>query len=112
MNNFDSSLNKRNGFPVFSTVIEANYISKRDDQFSAFRLTEEDEKEIRQLSKDPRIGERIINSIAPSIFGHTDCKTAIALSMFGGQVYVFFLSMFGGQVYFFLSFDVRRPGLL
>lgn len=86
MNNFDSSLNKRNGFPVFSTVIEANYISKRDDQFSAFRLTEEDEKEIRQLSKDPRIGERIINSIAPSIFGHTDCKTAIALSMFGGQM--------------------------
>jgi DNA replication licensing factor MCM2 len=27
----------------------------------------------------------IINSIAPSIYGHRDVKTAIALSMFGGK---------------------------
>jgi len=26
----------------------------------------------------------IINSIAPSIYGHYDVKTAMALSMFGG----------------------------
>lgn len=37
------------------------------------------------MGKDPRIGERIIKSIAPSIFGHDDIKTAIALAMFGGQ---------------------------
>ena len=28
---------------------------------------------------------KIIQSIAPSIYGHEDIKTAIALSMFGGQ---------------------------
>jgi len=83
-NNFDASLNSKNGFPVFSTVIEANHINKKEDLFAAFRLTEEDEKAIRQLSRDERITKRIIKSMAPSIYGHDDIKTAIALSLFGG----------------------------
>ncbi|AES91988.2 putative DNA helicase [Medicago truncatula] len=84
-NNFDLSLNTKNGFPVFSTVVEANYVTKKQDLFSAYKLTQEDKEEIENLGKDPRIGERIIKSIAPSIYGHDDIKTAIALAMFGGQ---------------------------
>ncbi|XP_071702697.1 DNA replication licensing factor MCM2-like [Rutidosis leptorrhynchoides] len=84
-NNFDLSLNTKNGFPVFATVIEANHVTKKQDLFSAYKLTQEDKEEIEKLSKDPRIGERIIKSIAPSIYGHEDIKTAIALAMFGGQ---------------------------
>lgn len=84
-NNYDATLNTTNGFPVFATVIEANYITTRDDLYSHFNLTDSDVKEIRNLAKDPRIGEKIIKSIAPSIFGHEDVKTAIALSMFGGE---------------------------
>ncbi|KAH9924901.1 MCM-domain-containing protein [Fomitopsis serialis] len=83
-NNFDASLNSKNGFPVFSTVLEANHVNKKEDQFAAFRLTEEDEKEIRMLAKDDRIRKRIVKSIAPSIYGHEDIKTALALSLFGG----------------------------
>lgn len=83
-NNFDASLNSKNGFPVFSTVIEANHVNKKEDLFAAFRLTEEDEKQIRALARDERIRKRIVKSIAPSIFGHEDIKTAIALSLFGG----------------------------
>ncbi|KAG2150505.1 MCM-domain-containing protein [Suillus clintonianus] len=83
-NNFDASLNSKNGFPVFSTIIEANHINKKEDLFAAFRLTEEDEKEMRALARDERIRKRIVKSIAPSIYGHEDIKTAIALSLFGG----------------------------
>lgn len=83
-NQFDASLNSKNGFPVFSTVIEANHVSKAHDQFAAFRLTEEDERKIRALSNDPQIIGRITASIAPSIYGHKDIKTAISLSLFGG----------------------------
>ena len=83
-NNFDASLNSKNGFPVFSTIIEANHINKKEDLFAAFRLTEEDERQIHALSRDERIRKRIIKSIAPSIYGHEDIKTAIALSLFGG----------------------------
>ncbi|XP_008798359.1 DNA replication licensing factor MCM2 [Phoenix dactylifera] len=84
-NNFDLSLNTKNGFPVFATVVEANYVTKKQDLFSAYKLTDEDKAEIERLARDPRIGERIIKSIAPSIYGHEDIKTAIALAMFGGQ---------------------------
>jgi DNA replication licensing factor MCM2 len=83
-NNYDAALNNKNGFPVFATIIEANHVVKSHDQLAGFRLTEEDEREIRKLSKDPKIVDKIINSIAPSIYGHTDIKTAVALSLFGG----------------------------
>ncbi|KAK4162643.1 DNA replication licensing factor mcm2 [Cladorrhinum sp. PSN259] len=83
-NNYDAQLNNRNGFPVFATILEANNVVKSHDQLAGFRMTEEDEHEIRRLSKDPHIVDKIINSIAPSIYGHTDIKTAVALSLFGG----------------------------
>ncbi|KFH41497.1 DNA replication licensing factor-like protein [Hapsidospora chrysogenum ATCC 11550] len=83
-NNYDAQLNNRNGFPVFATILEANNVVKSHDQLAGFRLTEEDEQEIRKLSRDPNIVDKIINSMAPSIYGHRDIKTAVALSLFGG----------------------------
>ncbi|TPX51574.1 hypothetical protein SeMB42_g01863 [Synchytrium endobioticum] len=83
-NSFDMSLNTKNGFPVFSTVIEANHILKKEDLYASTRLTEDDVKHIRDLAKNDRIRQRIIKSIAPSIFGHEDIKTSLALAMFGG----------------------------
>ncbi|CAO1635777.1 unnamed protein product [Parajaminaea phylloscopi] len=83
-NNFDASLNAKNGFPVFATVLEANHVAKRDDAYASFRMTEEDERAIRALARDERIGKRIIKSMAPSIYGHDDIKLAVALSLFGG----------------------------
>ncbi|KAG7113104.1 DNA replication licensing factor mcm2 like protein [Verticillium longisporum] len=83
-NNYDAQLNNRNGFPVFATILEANNVVKSHDQLAGFRMTEEDEAAIRKLARDPGIADKIINSIAPSIYGHTDIKTAVALSLFGG----------------------------
>jgi DNA replication licensing factor MCM2 len=62
-NSLDISLNAKNGFPVFATVIEANHISKKEDMFASFRLTEEDLREMRDLAKDEGIGERVSSSI-------------------------------------------------
>jgi len=83
-NSYDSSLNTKNGFPIFATVIIANHIVKNDEKGETERMTDDDIKAITQLSKDERIGERIIASIAPSVFGHDDIKRALALSLFGG----------------------------
>ena len=58
-NNFDASLNTKNGFPVFATVIEANHVLKQADAFASSRLTDEDREEIVALSRDPRIAERV-----------------------------------------------------
>ncbi|KAG2200843.1 hypothetical protein INT47_001374 [Mucor saturninus] len=83
-NNFDASLSTKNGFPVFATIIEANFINKKENMFAAYRLTEDDTKQIIAMGKDKRIGKKIMKSIAPSIYGHDDIKRAIALAMFGG----------------------------
>jgi len=83
-NNYDVQLNSKNGFPVFATILEANNVIKSHDELAGFRLTDEDEKAIRSLSKDKDVVDKIIESIAPSIYGHKDIKTAVACSLFGG----------------------------
>lgn len=93
-NNYDGHLNARNGFPVFATIIEANSIKRKEagpqSDFSTggrgdgFGWIEEDEKEFRKLSRERGIIDKIISSMAPSIYGHKDIKTAVACSLFGG----------------------------
>ena len=58
-NNYDGSLNIAHGFPVFATVIEANYVTKEEDKLAITNLTDEDVKAIMRLSKDPKIGDRV-----------------------------------------------------
>jgi DNA replication licensing factor MCM2 len=82
---YNASLNSTTGFPVFSTLIEVNYVNKKEDLFSSFQITEDDVAEIRHLAADDRIADRLFKSIAPSIYGHEDIKVALALALFGGQ---------------------------
>ncbi|CCK71208.1 MCM DNA helicase complex subunit MCM2 KNAG_0G01500 [Huiozyma naganishii CBS 8797] len=91
-NNYDGGLNAKNGFPVFATIIEANSVKRREGNLSnpdeegldVFGWTEEEEREFRKLSRDRGVIDKIISSIAPSIYGHRDIKVAIACSLFGG----------------------------
>merc|ERR1719464_758239 len=84
-NNYDGSLNTAQGFPVFATVIMANHVLRKDASNATKAMTDEDIKAIVALSKDERIGERIVASIGPSIFGHEDIKRGLALALFGGN---------------------------
>jgi DNA replication licensing factor MCM2 len=84
-NNYDGSLNTKAGFPVFATVILANYISKKDNKLAIGAMTDEDLKAIVALSKDERVADRVFASIAPSIYGHEFIKRSLALTMFGGE---------------------------
>lgn len=84
-NSYDGSLNVDNGFPVFSTVIFVNHLMVKDCKQIVQSLTDDDISSIIKLSKDHRIADRIIASIAPSIFGHDYIKRALALTLFGGE---------------------------
>eukprot|EP00917_Polyrhabdina_sp_WS-2016_P012483 GHVP01027400.1.p1 GENE.GHVP01027400.1~~GHVP01027400.1.p1 ORF type:complete len:828 (+),score=162.71 GHVP01027400.1:229-2484(+) len=84
-NNYSRQLNLQNGFPVFSTAIEAHSVIKDENYLSSFGLTDDDKQSIKELSRDPKIVERLTNAIAPSIFGHKDIKRAVCLALFGGQ---------------------------
>jgi DNA replication licensing factor MCM2 len=59
VNNFDSTLNTKNGFLVFAIVVEANYVSKKQDLFAAYKLIDEDKVEIEKYAKDPHIGQKV-----------------------------------------------------
>ena len=83
-NRFDYIANINHGFPVFTTIIEANYLRRFGDD-TVCDLTDEDKQAIRDLAKNPNIGRRIINSVAPSIYGHQFVKKGLILAMFGGE---------------------------
>lgn len=53
-------------------------------------FTTEEEEQFRRLAASDDIYERIANSIAPSVFGATDMKKAIAALLFGGNIPLFF----------------------
>ena len=70
----------------FKNYIYVNHIEPLEQEFEELELSEEDEERILELSRDPHIHDKIINSTAPSIRGHRDVKEAIALQLFGGTV--------------------------
>ena len=80
---YDYFLTQKSGFPVFSTFIFANHVRRKEDASAVANLTEADKAEILELAKDPKIGDRIVDSIAPSIHGHRHVKMALAMSLFG-----------------------------
>jgi len=80
----DRALNSQNGFPVFGTLIEANCVRLVEDVSNALKVTDEEKAELRRMASDRRVVDRLIASIAPSIFGHEQVKMALAMAMFGG----------------------------
>ena len=70
---------------IYYKFIEANYIEGIQKEFEDIPTTPEEEIAIKKLSKDPAIYEKIIGSIAPSIYGYKEVKEAIALQLFGGR---------------------------
>nr|XP_040582597.1 DNA replication licensing factor MCM2-like [Lepeophtheirus salmonis] len=80
-NSFNLNYNIKTGFPVFFTSLDCLCLSKKENEF---KLTNDDIVKIFELSKKKNIKNIIRNSIAPSIFGHSSMKQAIACSIFGG----------------------------
>lgn len=68
----------------YDLMIEANYLEPIQEEFTEIELSPEDVEEIKSLASDPRIYERLINSIAPSIWGHEKIKEALILQLIGG----------------------------
>jgi len=68
----------------FDLLIEANYVEAVEETFYEVEISEEEERQIKELAEDPKLYQRLINSIAPSIYGYERIKEAILLQMVGG----------------------------
>ncbi|MFH1054493.1 MAG: minichromosome maintenance protein MCM [Candidatus Altiarchaeota archaeon] len=70
---------------VYSKLIEVSCLEGIKREFEELEISDEEEKEIKKLSKDPQLYEKIVDSIAPSIYAYNEIKEAIALQLFGGR---------------------------
>lgn len=70
---------------TFRSFLEVNNVDVSEVELETVEITEEDEKKIKELAEDPFVYQKIIRSIAPSIYGMENVKEAVALLLFGGQ---------------------------
>ena len=68
----------------FDLALEANSLTSMEESFEDINISEDDEQEIRELAADPKIYEKLVASIAPSVWGYPEIKEALALQLLGG----------------------------
>jgi len=73
-----------NESPVFDVYMEGNYVEIEDEQFEDMEITNEDKEAIVEISQRPEIYEDMVDSVAPSIYGHRQAKLAMLLQLFSG----------------------------
>lgn len=69
---------------LFTMFFEAVSLKQKQKEFADLEISDSEEKEIVELSKDPHIFDKITASIAPSIYSYDEIKKALALQLFGG----------------------------
>jgi len=73
----------RGKLTVFRTRLETNYVDVMAKEPGQVQITPQDEEEIRRIASLPDAYERLINSVAPSIFGFETQKEAVLLMVCG-----------------------------
>ena len=68
----------------FDLFNDANNVEPIQEDFYEIDISEKEEKQILDMSKDKRVFEKLRESIAPSIYGYEQVKEALLLQMFGG----------------------------
>ena len=68
----------------FDLMIEASYVRPTEDTFFQVEISEEEEREILEISQDPKGYDKLVNSMAPSIYGYEKIKEALLLQLMGG----------------------------
>ena len=82
---------------TFKIWMDANSVELKEEVAEEVVISEADEERIKELQKQPDVYKQLIDSLAPSVWGHDDVKEAIVLLLFGG-------------VSFFMPDGTRRRG--
>ncbi len=67
--------------------IDANYVETTEVEWEEVVISQEDEDKIKEYARDPDVYDKIVASIAPSIYGMDKIKEAVMLQMFGGVMH-------------------------
>ncbi len=68
----------------YDLALETNSIESVQQTYDDIDITQEDEQKIKELANDANVYQKLINSIAPSVYGHEEIKGALVLQLMGG----------------------------
>ena len=68
----------------YDLLIEANNIIPLEEDYSNIQIKPEEEEQIKKLSEDPKIAQKLAAALAPGIYGHQKIKEALILQFVGG----------------------------
>ena len=68
----------------YDLLVDSNFVIGVQEDYYDIHISEEDEKNILEISKDPRLRQKMLEAIAPSIYGHDRIKEALILQLCGG----------------------------
>ncbi|PSP92691.1 XRE family transcriptional regulator [Halobacteriales archaeon QS_4_62_28] len=74
----------RDKSPMFDVYMDGMAVQIEDEQFEDMDITDEDKKEIIELSNESGLYEKMVGAIAPSIYGYDQEKLAMILQLFSG----------------------------
>ncbi|MFA5382436.1 MAG: minichromosome maintenance protein MCM [Candidatus Micrarchaeia archaeon] len=69
---------------IYTKYLDVLHVRGIQQDFEELEISDEEEKKIKDFSKDPKLFEKLVKSIAPGIYGHDEIKQGIALQLFGG----------------------------
>ena len=75
---------KRGQILTYDVWVDVNFIESQTNDEQYTEITIEDEIFFKNLAQDPKIHDRLLESIAPAIHGMTRVKEAALLMLFGG----------------------------
>jgi replicative DNA helicase Mcm len=68
----------------FDYLIETNYVEPVDEEFDELIITADEEIQIKEIAKDENVIKKLVNSVAPAIYGHDKIKEALLIQLLGG----------------------------
>jgi len=69
---------------MFDVYMDGHSLVMEDEAFEEMDISEEEKQEIIEISRSEDVYDRMVESIAPSIYGYEEEKLAIAMQLFSG----------------------------
>ena len=69
----------------FDLILEGNYIEPVQEEFSAVKISREEEEEIKTFAENNPF-KRLVKSFAPTIYGYEKIKESLILQLLGGVI--------------------------